>query len=133
MPEFTTTSAFRQAQAQAFVDRLGGPAGSPPATVRLYDGPAGLLLARVPLAYPAGTVDPQGVVTLAFGDPEIVTVSGTVAWGEICRHDGTAELGGNVLPPGAGNPVFTLHGTDGTSQIFAGGRVDLEEVTVVPV
>ena len=133
MPEFTTTSAFRQAQAQAFVDRLSGPTGSPPATVRLYDGPAGLLLARVPLAHPAGMVDPQGIVSLVFGAPEIVTASGTVAWGVICRHDGTEELGGNVLPAGTGNPVFSLYGADGTAQVFAGGRVDLEEVTVTPV
>ena len=81
-----------------------------------------VLLATIPLADPAGTVDPAtGVLTLSIAGPDSsAAATGTAAYGQLCDADGAVWM---ALPTQAGPAAVSGKLVLQTLSIVIGGTV----------
>jgi len=106
--------------------------GAGPSTLKLMDGPGGMVLAVRTLAKPCGviTLDGRIMFQTAVAD-DLVAVTGRPTWCEWCSGHGVA-IGGDVVTDEDGPGPFKLEGTsidengNRTGMIFAGGVVRLK-------
>ena len=90
------------------------------ARVQLFDARrelGGLLLAEVALADPAGQVG-DGALTLAWGEPGLIVISGTASWARIVTDSDVVVIECDVSEE-AGNAALKLVDV----QLYAGGTV----------
>lgn len=136
MRSLTITTAARAARNAGAIARADDGAGK--ASIRLYTGAGGTLLATRTLAKPCAAVRPaDGRIELAdSADVDLVAATGAAMWADWVAADGTVLAGGLVTDEAgfagaAGSATDTgdvgpwvLAGTSGT-QLYAGGVVAL--------
>lgn len=116
------STVHRAARNLASVDLASTGAG--PASIKLYDGQGGALLAQCNLAAPCGEITPEGRISLLPANTtELVQATGAAAWAQWCNGDGLAIASGAVTDAAGAGP-FKLAGTTGT-MVYAGGVVML--------
>ena len=116
------STAHRAARNQASLDLAN--TGTGPASIKLFDGQGGALLAQRTLAAPCGEITPEGrIALLPATTTELVQATGAVAWAQWCDGNGVAIASGAVTDA-AGVGPFKLAGTTGT-MVYAGGIVML--------